>query len=200
MSVMDMNKLTLYHYTSNFGMKGILNSGEIFKGSLAVDPRVVRNEFAVSLTNDESPIGHGLPDGREISKQCAERLGYCIHRNGKYFSLDHTQFRLEIHIPKDDENLIYIPDFFNGQSEFLNVMEASGYHPLLSDLDDLGKTLFDTLLKIKSGRLDGKGKTWWIYKSTIPINWIHEIRATHPSGHFSYLNIQQLIEASLISK
>lgn len=181
-------------------MNGILNSGEIFKGSLAVDACTVRNEFAVSLTNDESPIGHGLPDGREISIQCAERFGYCINRNGKYFCTDHTQFRLEIHIPKDDANLIYLPDFFNEQSGFLDVMEASGYHPMLSDLADLGKTLFDTLLSIKSGHLDGKGKTWWIYKSTIPINWIHEVRATQPSGHFLYANIQQLIEASLISE
>lgn len=197
---MDMNKLIFYHYTSDVGMNGILNSGEIFKGRLAVDAGTVRNEFAVSLTNDESPIGHGLPDGREISKQCAERLGYCINRNGKYFCLDHTQIRLEIHIPKDDGNLIYFPDFLDGQSELLDVMEALGYHPVVSDVADVGKTLFDTLLSIKSGHLDGKAKTWWIYKSAIPINWIHEVRATHPSGRFLYGNIQQLIEASLISK
>lgn len=192
-----MSKLILYHYTSNIGMNGILNSGAIFKGSLPVDACTVRNEFAVSLTSDESPIGHGLPDGREISKQFAEKLGYCIYRNDKYYCVDHTQFRLEIHIRKDDENLIYLPDFLGGQSELLDVLEASGYHPTLSGQTDIGKTLFDTLSSIKSGHLGGKAKTWWIYTNEIPINWIQEVRVTHPSGCFLFGSIQQLIQASM---
>lgn len=195
-----MNKLILYHYTSHIGMNGILHSGAIFKGSLLVDTCTVRNEFAVSLTSDESPIGHGLPDGREISKQCAERLDYYINRNDKYFCLDHTQFRLEIHIRKDDEDLIYLPDFLGGQSEVLDVLEATGYHPMLSGQANTGKTLFDTLSSIKAGHLAGKAKTWWIYKNRIPINLIQEVRVNHPSGCFLFGSIQQLIQASMTSK
>jgi len=195
-----MNKLILYHYTSNVGMNGILKHGAILKGSLPVDFDTVQNDFGVSLTSDESPIGHGLPDGREISKDCAERLAYRINRNGKYFCQDHTKFRLEIHIREDDEDLIYLPDLMREKSELLDSMEVSGYHPMHSGQDDFGKILFETLLQIKNGFLDGKSKTWWVYKNPIPIRWIHEVRMTLPSGDFVFDKIQLLFQASLISR
>ena len=60
---------------------------------------------------------------------------------------------------EEDANLIYFPDFMSSQPGLLDIMEAIGYNPTISDSQDVGKTVIDTALLIQIGDLDGKAKT-----------------------------------------
>lgn len=159
----------IYHYTSMSGLKGIIESGCINLGifTTADDPKIIYN-YAISLTTDLSPYGHGLTVGEEINQQQAIYLGEFSEghgdHSGKLFSVNRIKFRLKIDL--DKVNLTSAVDYYKVNSKVLRALEITALYPLL---DSKVKENNDFLvIKGNDPSIQGKGDTW--YFSFSPIN------------------------------
>jgi len=163
-----------YHYTCRHNLDLILNDGLIKLGSMVNNLAQKDLAAAVSLTTDPRPEGHGLPDGRELTKAEANYLkSYYENKDGRLFAADHTKFRLGIKIDEKDfylkkADVIHDPLII----ESLNV---AGYLPV-TDIKKLPDVEFKNLIyQLSTGAIEGKGGTWWYYFKEIPLKDIQEI-------------------------
>ncbi|MGV8898657.1 MAG: hypothetical protein ACOH2B_05335 [Burkholderiaceae bacterium] len=163
----------LYHYTCRNNIEGIFHKGFICPGNAVVNSEEIRSNYAVCLTSDKNPIGHGLPDGREISHEQAANLKSFSKSDGRIFSLDFTKYRIKINVPDNDENLIYVPIFMSTRPDILKAMEIAGHYPCI-DFNDINSTLTCCPLFEERG-IKGKSHTWWYYRGCIPSNWFVEV-------------------------
>lgn len=143
---------------------------------------------AVSLTTDETSIGHGLPDGRKISDMEAEALVFYSIDNGEKRSPNLTKYRLKIEISEDDENLKRAKDCHS--DKILSAMELTAYYPTkfpehITDIEiEIVKAAF------KNGVLTPKGSTWWYYFSDIPDTKILEIASLYEGRYLPMTRIE----------
>lgn len=164
---------TLYHFTCRDNIEGIFRTGMIRPGKAVIPPTELSPDYAVCLTSDHNPDGHGLPDGREVSWEDANHLG-CFSQNGdKLFSVDFTKYRIKIAIPDGDSNLIYLPSLFSSYPSQLLAMEVAAHFPctVLSSQE----SILNGFHLLQTGQLKGKADTWWYYLGNIPLNWFVEV-------------------------
>ncbi len=164
---------SFYHFTSAEGLSGIIADRIITPGTAVANSSTIVENFAVCLTSDCFPFGHGIPDGREVSADVAERLGRSRVVDGKQLSCDHTKIRLRITIPENDTKLVYVPTLLD--PEILLGMDVAGYFPCSNPGEISTHDLLLTTNHLASGRLERKSQTWWYYLSGIPFEWITEI-------------------------
>lgn len=86
----------LYHFTSQKAAEKIVADGSILLGRFLSSNGVVMENSAVSLTTDKDPVGHGLPDGREITLKQAETLKYYTIINDRLHSINNIKCRITI--------------------------------------------------------------------------------------------------------
>lgn len=164
----------LYHFTTKLSLHSIITDGKVLPNVVCAGSSS-RNDPAVCLTSDTSPIGHGLPDGREVTPIEASRLQRCFFRNDRYFSHDHTFVRMTINIPYANEELVFVPTLFRECPEELFGLDVGGYLPC-STPHSASKQQIEMIGNLlKSGRLECKSKTWWYYFGEIPLHWVTEI-------------------------
>jgi hypothetical protein len=194
---------SLYHFTCFEGLIGIIIKRVIQPGRAVATNSSIEDGYAVCMTTDLFPVGHGIPDGREISFEDAQRLGNWQVHDGRYFSPDRTAVRVKIDIPSDDERLIYVPDLLGSSSLTLLGLDFAGYIPckdtqikdVVSDVD-----LLEMFSLLASGSIDRKSPTWWYYRGEIPFDWITEISVK--TQEFEYVSktsreILDLLEAMI---
>lgn len=163
----------LYHFTTRHALHRIIADGIIVPSPV----RTARfsKKIVVCLTSDTNPIGHGLPDGREISSFEVSAHKGASYRNGRYFSADHTAVRMKICIPACDENLEYVPTLFIEHPMRLLSLDIGGYFPYTPTEAIPRENLLEILLRFNSGLLEKKSMTWWFYRRAIPFAWVTEI-------------------------
>lgn len=170
-----------YHYTCGPNIKGIFETGFLRKGTVAINAFDIDKYKAVNLTTDPSPIGHGLPDGREISNDEATFLDWHREKDGKNFCANHTKYRVEIILP-DSAILVSARQFHSAQPAVLYALEIAGYFPTKKDLTD------DELFQGRSGLADGtflgKADTWWYYFDEIPVQAFLSVSVRDHFGQF----------------
>lgn len=175
----------LYHFTTKRGFHHIVSDGAILPNGVCKGISS-QNHFVVCLTSDTNPIGHGLPDGREVTPGEADLLQRVHYHDGKCFSLDHTFVKLKINIPDTDEKLVYVPPLFSKCPGTLLRQDISGYLPCTTMEAASEEQLMMIIESFKSGRLERKSKTWWYYFGEIPLAWVTEIGLR--VGHLQYVS------------
>lgn len=164
-----------YHYTCRNNIEGIFRSGYISPGDVVVNPKEIKSNYAVCLTSDTNYSGHGLPDGREISREQAAMLKEFSESGDRLFSVDFTKYRIKINIPDNDEKLIYLPILLSAWPDLLTVMEVSAYYPCSGVQSISPLSLQRDFRLLQTGELKGKAHTWWYYRGEIPSDWFVEV-------------------------
>ncbi|WP_152490641.1 hypothetical protein [Dickeya sp. MK7] len=147
----------LYHFTSQKAAENIINDGLIMLGTFLSSNGIVMENSAISLTTDQDPIGHGLPDGREITKKQAEALKYHTIINGKLHAINNTKCRITI--APSGLNIVSAIDYYATNPALLHSLEFMGYYPV--GIDDIN-------VINKNKTFKSKAPTW--YYSFAPIN------------------------------
>lgn len=173
----------LYHFTTTHAFHHIVSDGAILPNGVCTGISSL-NHFVVCLTSDISPIGHGLPDGREVTPIEADLLQRVCYRGDKYFSLDHTFVRLKVNIPDANEKLVYVPPLFSRNPGALLRLDVAGYLPCTTIEIASEEQLTVIVESFKSGHLERKSKTWWYFFGEIPLSWVTEIGLR--VGHLQY--------------
>lgn len=166
--------MKLFHYTTQHAVDGIRNSG--------VWIRSVNNKAApntISLTTDSSNLGHGLPDGREISAQQAQSLPH-HSSGGKFYCHNHTLYRLSLELKEVNFHLIRATKYHDPQ--LLLALDIAAWDPCGGAMDDL--KLLEIARKLASGDLPRKSATWWYYTKDVPISQIRSIERLDPNGDY----------------
>lgn len=175
----------LFHYTSPLGIRGILGDQSIFPGRAVINSSEAVDNYAICLTSDFDPKGHGLPDGREISSAQAQQFNGCISKDGKYFSLDHTKIRIQVRISDMDNNLVYVPELLGKWPDLITSLEVKGYFPCgFEENEPVSSQMGAVYELIKVGIIAGKSSTWWYYQGAIPFHWIVDIAINGGNGQY----------------
>lgn len=178
----------LFHYTCRDNIDGIFHDGVIRPSPSVIKPggSVIRAgeiylEYAVCLTSDIESVGHGLPNGREVSQAQAKGLDAYNVVDDKFYSIDHTKYRIRIGIPEGDEKLLHVPSVLSKWPIVIEGLEIAGYFPCLAN--QLSSQQIDQFRYLLStGRITGKSKTWWYYCGSIPVEWIIQIDSRSQEG------------------
>jgi len=156
----------IYHFTCRKNIEGIMQDGIIRRGSV-ISKSGKGTERAVSLTNDFDPKGHGLPDGRVITKKQADDLRYYSESRGVLRSVDHTKYCLVLDVPIDDKNLIKAFTFYDDK-KIIEALEIAAYYPhdkeISPEMVERAKSAF------KKGPWVRKAGTWFYYVSDINLD------------------------------
>lgn len=192
----------LFHFTCRVNIEGIFRDGIIRPGRAVVSPHEVRPDYAVCLTSDTESAGHGLPDGREVTPEQAERLKAVSVIGDKLFCLDHTKYRIAIQVPDADAKLLHVPALLSEWPLLLDTMEIGGYLPC-SAAQLSGRELFAYRQLLQVGILKGKSQSWWYYCGSIPVEWLIRIELGAREGvHLSNTpeQFQRLLAAQFREK
>ena len=100
--------MRLFHFTATEHLQAILAEG-LAKGDVPISPTEGVN--AVWLTTDDDPDGHGLSDGRLLTREeraaCARVLGREPPENARF--LNKRAVRIKVMIPSSDRRLVHWP-------------------------------------------------------------------------------------------
>lgn len=175
----------LYHYTCRKNIVEIFDTGLLRKGAVAINEFDVDKYKAVNLTTDTSPVGHGLPDGREISLNEAKCFGWYIEKNGKKYCANHTRYRIEINLP-DSEMLVPAKQFHSASPVVLEALEIAGYFPTNKNFTDA--ELLQGRRGLADGTFCGKSDTWWYYFAEIPVQTFSGVSVLNQFGEYVSMN------------
>jgi hypothetical protein len=170
---MDLGKvmalITVYHYTSQRALPFIL-AGKLIRPSRVVLPNgQTRNAFGISLTTDQDPEGHGLPDGRRITSAQAKALPKFERIGSARYCEDATRYRLKLLLDSTDASLVHAPDYYrNALPHVYSVLEAKAYFPV--DVIPPDEPMKKMIRDIQAGLVPGKGSTWWYYFGQITLD------------------------------
>ena len=151
--------MILYHYTAREYLSSIMEIG-LCRGEVALSPTELFN--AVWLTNDKSPLGHGLTDGRDLSEREKVILGKPIHIPVRF--LNKRAIRITVKINSGNRNLVHWPHW--------------GRRKLTSEW-------YDALNKAGGG----KARTWFLYWGTISSDSFVEVLDIEASTTVSSRNV-----------
>ncbi|HHA1671517.1 TPA: hypothetical protein ACOEF8_003540 [Enterobacter roggenkampii] len=141
----------LYHFTSQKAAEKIVADGSILLGRFLSSNGVVMENSAVSLTTDKDPVGHGLPDGREITPKQAETLKYYTIINDRLHSINNIKCRITI--APTGLDIVSASEYYKNSPDLLRGLSIAAYFPV--GFDGIGPTHEKDIL-IKS-----KASTWW---------------------------------------
>lgn len=162
---MPSSSVHLFHYTTSANLAVILQQGVILPGQMVSITGSVSLGFAVSLTTDPDPIGHGLPDGRVITAAQAQSL-ISVNSGGILRCVDATACRIQLDIDKSDSRLFYALAFYSPQ--VLRAVEVSAYFPLQSTVST--PQLREAEQAFKKGWWRPKGSTWYFYQGQLVLS------------------------------
>lgn len=153
--------------------------------------------YAVHLTTDDRPEGHGLPDGREVTSAQSALLGYQAEDDGKRVSLDHTMFRLRLRIQPGDRLLISFLDMPGMTDSFALGADISGYLVIPPDdpaLQEAAERSIEALLRQHPSRR--KSPSWYLYRGDIPVQWVVSVAYRTESGSYHEGPLSEFLEAT----
>jgi hypothetical protein len=171
-----------YHYTCLENLGHIFSDGFIKTGQIAVTATTIAQGKAVSLTTDSSSVGHGLPDGRKIKDGEITKLPIKKDESGSLVCADHTEIRFTLRLPDTEPRLISASNFYSGNPAMLYALEISGYFPIEASISESDQ--HEVELAIATGKLIGKGGTWWYFFDVIPCEWILVICEKRSDGFY----------------
>jgi hypothetical protein len=159
----------LYHYTTAYALGHIKSDKKILTGQMADTNGNIRTDWAVSLTSDPSPEGHGLPDGRELSDAQAKVLKSAIRRGAKHYAIDGTAYRLTMPFSADHPNVIHAPVYYKEADPriFLGI-QISAYYPVDTELTD--EMIENALHNFQTEKWIPKGPSWYYHGGIIPFD------------------------------
>lgn len=137
--------MLLYHYTAAEYLDSILKDG-LTRGEVPISQTEVLS--GIWLTNDISPRGHGLTDGRPLTDR--EKAFFGVPANAPARFPDKRAVGLTVAVADDDPNLCRWSEWARGR------VSREWYRRL----DEVG---------------GWKAKTWWIYWGVIPPNRISHV-------------------------
>lgn len=157
--------IKLFHYTTSSCLAGILHQRVINPGQMVSIFGQVSHGYAVSLTSDTDPIGHGLPDGRVITAEQAQVV-QSTNVGGILRCIDATECRIEVEVEREDARLFHAPAFYS--PKVLRAVEVSAYFPLQSyvstpEVRQAERAFRDRMWK-------PKGPTWYFYQGALTLS------------------------------
>jgi hypothetical protein len=191
--------MDLFHFTSVMGIKGIFKSGVINLGSLPTFRNKGGVGVAISLTSSDSPVGHGLPDGRELRESEYEYLRkhapygfrFVPLDGNKIACLDHTAVRLRFsHDEIQRFGLRRAMDYYS-HKKTMDRMAVTAYLPS-SPWD--GVNINRVVTEIRSGRLKRKDHTWWLCLSPLPVDIIKSVAVRSGSNPYHEMSLSDAQE------
>lgn len=168
----------LYHYTNRISINGIFNDGKIKLGRFASYEAELTP--GICLTSDTSCIGHGLPDGREITYEQAQRLIYFTrggNSSNKYYCVDNTKYRIAIDTKKI--STIDAATYYKKNPLLLSILEVRGYYPIGEP--DYSSPLLG----------EGKAKTWFICFDEIQMDSFLTIGVAHSFDQYYETSVDE---------
>jgi len=157
--------MRLYHFTNGHNLKLICGEKNIKLGKIRSN--VLDLIDAVSLTDEFDAIGHGLTNGKVITKKQATALGYFTEVNGQFMSIDCTKYCIAIDIDDTDPKLSRAVDYYKG-TNILAALEIAGYFP--NDIDLMDSQIAYANKNFANNLWRRKGKTWWYYLDNIQLS------------------------------
>lgn len=151
--------MLLYHYTSLLGLQKIRASG-----FLKCSAKTLLSPPWVPLTIDTLPLGHGVPDGREIGAEEACQILH-LRRDGKMYCADQTECRIVMDLPNNDPDLIHAAQY-HSPTELL-ALEILGWNPVWDTMPPA--IIRQTRFLLENHCLPRKASTWWYYKKPISL-------------------------------
>lgn len=157
----------IYHYTSPQHSELILRSKKIKLGSILNENGVIVHNFAISLTTELDPDGHGLPDGRVITVALSKTMGHLVEKDGTLRSFNKKKVRIKI--STTNLQLTKCINYYSHNENILTGLAIGGYYPY----NDSGNATKEELLAYLS---KSKAKTWYYCFHEIPDTEILEIK------------------------
>jgi hypothetical protein len=174
--------MTLFHFTNRVNIELILNS-MLLKAYKRVFNSSISNK-AICFTSQLIPSGHGLMDGRKITKDQAKNIPVFTIHNGFRHCLDHTEFCLKIEIPLSDK-LVHAHDVHSTRD--LNWLNMTGYTPCSESRTDL--ETFVTLNALNLQIIKEMSPTWWYFFGDLNLNQVNfQVLHKEDNQSFSLLN------------
>lgn len=172
--------MDLFHFTSFLGIKGIFKSGVVKLGSLPTFRNKGGVGVAISLTSSDSPVGHGLPDGRILSeaefdylrKYAPYGFRFVPLGDNKFACLDHTSMRLRFSLDEIQKfGLRKAMDYYS-HAKTMDKMAVTAY---LASSPWSDVNINRVVAEIRNGKLQRKDHTWWLCLSQIPADMIKSV-------------------------
>lgn len=152
--------MKLFHYTTNEGAWGIYTDGHILQSTY--NPLI---NGRVSLTTDTDSSGHGLPDGREITKEQALNIAHKVVGTHLYCH-DHTAWRITLDLDENDPNLKSAKECHD--EKLIVMLDLAGWNPV--DAHPSHQLIVTTAQKFLSGKMKPKSSTWRYYNQQLPVS------------------------------
>lgn len=180
-----------YHYTCGQNLLKIFQSRKLTLNAIQIDRNAIYRNMAVCLTTDPSSIGHGLPDGREISDAVAERLNeFRLGDDGRKYCRKHTMYRIEIELADDNPMLVTAISYHSLDLDFLKFLEVLGYFPVAESISNLDYKQGQK--NILNGTWIGKSATWMYYFAEIPVLNFLSIGVQNSTGSYKACTWKQV--------
>lgn len=161
---MPSSCIKLFHYTTSGCLAGILHQRVINPGQMVSILGQVSYGYAVSLTSDTDPIGHGLPDGRVITPAQAQVV-QSTNVGGILRCIDATECRIEIEVERADPRLFHAPGYYS--PKMLRAVEVSAYFPVQSYVST--PELRKAEKAFRNRTWIPKGPTWYFYQGALAL-------------------------------
>ena len=187
---MEKELITVFHFTNRPNVELIVKQKKINAGAHVKNKTLAQG--VVSLTTDSDPRGHGLTDGREVTKEQARLLKFGTEKSGKLFCVDNTEFCLKITLPR---SALQSAQEAHDQQE-LQALEIAGYFPC--SINPSNPELAQVATAIKLGSLPGKSASWWYHLGDLQLE-DYEILRKNESGTYLPLRIGPRGEVDLTS-
>lgn len=177
---MGNEKITVFHFTNRPNVELIARQKMLKAGAYVKEGGLAHG--AVSLTTDSDPRGHGLTDGREITKEQARLLKYATEQDDKLFCVDNTEFCLKIVIPV---SALISAQKVHRQRE-LALLEITGHLPCSKSPSEAEMSQIARAISL--GTLPRKSLSWWYHKGDLELE-AYEILWKNEAGSYVPLKI-----------